>query len=193
MLIRAVLVALLAITSIPSPVLAEPSAATPVVHDELNRALDDLVGQVDGLGDRWRDHFGRGESSAERPLITLMLNWRQELGLSPAQVQGLEKLRADFQREAARRDADLRAAETALGTMLQTDPVDLAAVETKLRDIEKQRGDLRLVRIKTIEQGKGQLTPDQRSKLSTLLASSTPRRTGTPTTFDARPHDAQPQ
>jgi hypothetical protein len=42
-------------------------------------------------------------------------------------------------------------------------------------------------RLETIEQGKGQLTPERRSKLSTLLASSTPRRTGTPTTFDARP------
>jgi len=83
-----------------------------VVHDELNRALDDLVGQVHGLGDRWRDHFGRGEAPAERPVITLMLNWRQELALSATQEQSLERLRADFQREATRRDAELRAAET---------------------------------------------------------------------------------
>ena len=112
-----------------------------------------------------------------------MLNWRQELGLSPAQVQSLERLRSDFQREATRRDAELRAAETALGTMVQAEPVDLTAVEGKLRDIEKQRADLRLARIKTIEEGKTQLTPEQRAKLSTLLASSAPRRAGTPTTF----------
>jgi Spy/CpxP family protein refolding chaperone len=116
-----------------------------------------------------------------------MLNWREELALSPAQVQSLERLRSDFQREATRRAADLRAAETALGTTLQTEPVDLAAVEAKLRDIERQRADLRLARVKTIEQGKGQLTPEQRTKLSTLLASSTPRRTGAPTTFDLQP------
>src|SRR5437899_3837246 len=54
-----------------SPVLAAESVAvTPVVHDELNRALDDLVGQVHGLGERWRDHFRRVDSPAERPLIT---------------------------------------------------------------------------------------------------------------------------
>ena len=83
-----------------------------MVHDELNRALDDLVGQVHGLLDRWRDHFGRSEAPAERPVITLMLNWRQELALSATQEQSLERLRADFQREATRRDAELRAAET---------------------------------------------------------------------------------
>ena len=183
-----VFVASLAILGTSSAVLAaESPAVTPVVHDELNRALDDLAGQVHGLGDRWRDHFGRGESSAERPLITLMLNWRQELALSPAQVQSLERLRSDFQREATRRDADLRAAETALGTMLQAESVDLAGVETKLREVERQRAALRLARIKTIEQGKAQLTPEQRAKLSTLMASSAPRRAGAPTTFGIPP------
>jgi Spy/CpxP family protein refolding chaperone len=183
-----VFVASLAILGTSSAVLAaESPAVTPVVHDELNRALDDLAGQVHGLGDRWRDHFGRGESPAERPLITLMLNWRQELALSPAQVQSLERLRSDFQREATRRDADLRAAETALGTMLQAESVDLAGVETKLREVERQRADLRLARIKTIEQGKTQLTPEQRAKLSTLMASSAPRRAGAPTTFGIQP------
>ena len=77
--------------------------------------------------------------------------------------------------------------------MLQTEPVDLAVVETKLRDIEKQRADLRLVRVKTIEQGKGQLTPEQRSRLSTLLVSSMPRWTGMSTIFDVWPHDVRTQ
>jgi hypothetical protein len=184
---RYLLVALLAIVGAGSPALAaEPPAATPVVHDDLNRALEDLVGQVHGLGDRWRDHFGCGYTPAERPLITLMLNWRQELALSATQVQALERLRTDFQREATRRDAELRAAETAVATMLQAEPVDLGAVEAKVRDVERQRADLRLARIKTIEAGKAQLRAEQRAKLSTLLASTAPRRGG-PTTFDVRP------
>ena len=183
-----IVVASLAIlVAVPLVSAAEMPTVTPVVHEELNRAIDDLAGSVHGLGDRWRDHFGRGESAAERPLITLMLNWRQELALNPTQVQNLERLRADFQREATRRDAELRAAETALGTMVQGDPVDMTGVEAKLRDIEKQRADLRLARIKTIEQGKSQLTQEQRSKLSSLLASSAPRRAGAPTTFSAEP------
>ena len=184
---KRLLIAFLAILGAGSLVLAaEPPAMTPVVHDELDRALDDLIGQVQGLGGRWRDHFGRGESAGERPIITLMLGWRQELGLSEKQVQSLEKLRADFPREATRRDADLRAAETAVATMLQAEAFDLAGVEGKVRDAERQRADLRLARIKTIEDGKNQLTPDQRTKLSALLASTAHRRGG-PTTFDAQP------
>lgn len=106
--------------------------------------------------------------------------------MSTSQVQSLEKLRADFQREATRREADLRAAETAVTTTLQADPVDLAGVEAQVRDVERQRADLRLARIKTIEEGKAQLTPEQRTKLSALLARASPRR-GTPTTFDVTP------
>lgn len=179
MLKGALIIALLAIPGPnPSALATEPPALTPVVHEELNRALDGLAGQVHGLGDRWRGHFGRGAAPAERPLISLMLNWRQELALSPTQVESLERLRTEFQKEATRRDADLHAAETALATMLQTEPVDLAAVEAKVRDIERQRADFRVARIKVIEQGRGQLTPEQRTKLSTLLAGSAPRRLG---------------
>jgi Heavy-metal resistance len=172
------LAAALAAFTTPATTGAEPLAATPVVHQELNRALDELAGQVHGLGDRWRDHFGRGDSPAERPLITLMLNWRSELGLSASQVESLERLRSEFQREATRRDTDLRAAESELATLLQADPVNLATAETKVRDIEKQRADFRLARIKTIQQGRAQLTSEQRAKLSTLLAGSPPKRLG---------------
>jgi len=179
MLKRVLFVALLAILVTPLAVLAgAPPAVTPAVHQELNRALDDLAGQVHGRGDRWRDHFGRGESPAERPLITLMLNWRQELALSSAQIESLERLRADFRRQATRRDTDLRAAESELATLLRVETVNLSSVEAKVRDIEKQRADLRLARIKAIEQGRAQLTPEQRAKLSTLLAGSPPRRLG---------------
>jgi hypothetical protein len=178
--LRIMIVVLLAILVMPPVVVGGDSAdmTTPVVHQELNRALDELAGHVHGLGDRWRDHFGRIESPAERPLITLMLNWRQELGLNASQVESLERLRGEFQREATRRDADLRAAEHELATLLQAQTPNLAIVEAKLREIEKQRADFRLARIKTIESGRAQLTPEQRAKLSTLLAGSTPKRLG---------------
>jgi Heavy-metal resistance len=176
---RILIVALLAILVAPPTVVGEvPVDVAPVVHQEFNRALDDLAGHVHGLGDRWRDHFGRTESTAERPLITLMLNWRQELGLSPSQVESLERLRSEFQREATRRDAEVRAAEHELATLLQAQTLNLAVVEAKVREIEKQRADFRLARIKTIEQGRAQLTPEQRAKLSTLLAGSIPKRLG---------------
>jgi hypothetical protein len=176
---RILIVALLTVLVAPPTVAGEvPVDVAPVVHQELHQALDDLAGHVHGLGDRWRDHFGRTESPSERPLITLMLNWRQELGLNASQVESLERLRSDFQREATRRDTEVRAAEHELATLLQAQTLSLVNVEAKVREIEKQRADFRLARIKTIEQGRAQLTPEQRAKLSSLLGGSTPKRLG---------------
>ena len=159
------------------PVVASASpAATPAAHEELARTFDDVAVQLQGLGTRLREHFAARDPHVARPVITLMLRNRNELGLSPAQVETLERLRADFQREATRREADLRAADKELAALLDAERVDLAQVETKVREIERQRSDLVLARLRTIEQGKDQLTPDQRGKLRTLLAEPRPPR-----------------
>lgn len=149
----------------------------PAVHDELTQAWDELTRQLHGLGNRWREHFTRSESRAEgeRPLITFMLRHREELKLSPEQIRTLERLKSDFQREAIRREADLRIAESELATLMDAETIDLGQVETKVREIERLRGDLRLARIRAIEKGKAELTAEQHKKLQTLL--SEPRYT----------------
>ncbi len=167
-------------------VASEPTAPIPAAHEEVGRTLDDLIGQLHDLGGRWREHFAPSPRG-ERPLITLMLRYKDELGLSADQVQSLERLRADFQREAIRRDADLRIAEMDLATLLEKDPVDLGQVEAKVKEIERQRGDLRLARIRAIEQGKAQLSPEQRGKLRTLLAQPPQAGTGASLRPGSRP------
>jgi Spy/CpxP family protein refolding chaperone len=149
---------------------AGPPAPTPVTHEELGRAFDELAGQIHGLGEQFRRHFAPGDAPAEGPLISIMLEHRQELGLSAAQGQELERIRTDFQRKAIQLDADQRVAQTDLSALLRSDSVDLDKVESKIREIERLRADLRIGRIRAIEQGKGQLTPAQRAKLQTLLA-----------------------
>jgi len=152
------------------PAAAQPVPSVPVTHDELARALDDLVGQIQDLGERWRGYFAPPEPPAERPVISLMLAHRQELGLTPEQVQELERLRNDFRREAIKRDADQRVADMDLSALLRAEPVDLGKVEAKVREIEKLRADLRIARIRAIEQGRALLTPDQRSRLAAIVA-----------------------
>ncbi|MBI2154323.1 MAG: periplasmic heavy metal sensor [Candidatus Rokubacteria bacterium] len=109
-----------------------------------------------------------GGPSAERPLISLALQNRDQLGLTPDQVKALESLRTEFQKEATRRSADLEVAETGLAELLRADAVDLAKVETKLRQIEALRTDIRLSRVKTLEKGKALLSLEQRKKLDSL-------------------------
>jgi len=55
----------------------------------------------------------------------------------------------------------------------------MAKVEAKVRELAKLRADLRIERIRAIEQGRAVLTPEQRTKLQGLLggAARTPRRT----------------
>jgi Spy/CpxP family protein refolding chaperone len=101
-----------------------------------------------------------------------MLQLRAELGLSADQVRNLERLRSDFQREAIRREADLRVAEIELATFLDRESVDLGQVEAKVREIERIGADLRLARIRTLEQGKAQLSAEQREKLRNLMDGS---------------------
>jgi len=166
---RSLPVAFSTLLAIAVPAWGEEPVTRPVIHQEAGQALADLSHQLETIHSRWRDHFATRDPS-ERPLISIMLRHRDELGLSAGQIQGLEKLRADFQQEATRYDAALRTAESDLVSLLNTDPADLGRVEAKVREIERLRADLRIARIRTIEQGKAQLSPDQRSKLRTLLA-----------------------
>jgi hypothetical protein len=142
----------------------------PAFHEELTQVWDDTASQLHALGSRRREHFMKRETGDDRPLITFMLRHREELRLSSEQVRSLERLRNDFQRESIRREADLRIAETDLTNLLDAEAVELGQVEAKVREIEGLRADLRLARIRTIEEGKAQLSSEQRKKLQALLA-----------------------
>lgn len=161
------------------------SPARPGPFEEAGRLVDQLAGRLGSFGAELAQHMqpGRGAPGsmggrmgrmmaepADRPLITIMLHHRAELGLSPDQVGRLESLRGDFARDAIRRDADIRVAELDLASLLQQEPLDLPKVETKVRDVAQLRAELRIARLRTIEQGKTVLTPDQRTRLQTLLS-----------------------
>ena len=169
--------------------------APPAAHEEMSQEGAGGAGpQMRGPREGWRGHFRRHRGSSERPIISLALRYRQELGLSPAQVESLDRLRTDFQREAIKRGADIRVAELDLRTLVRTDPadldkpVDLGKAEAKVREIERLRAEQRLARLRTIEQGKAQLTPEQRTKLGTLLAAARQhwQRSGPPAAIPRR-------
>ncbi len=108
---------------------------------------------------------------ADRPWLTMMLDHRSELGLTPEQVSRLEALRGEFARDAIRRDADIRIAEMDLVALLDQEPLDLAQVEAKVREVAQLRAELRIAQLRAIEQGKTLLTAEQRTRLQALLSS----------------------
>jgi Spy/CpxP family protein refolding chaperone len=102
----------------------------------------------------------------------MMLRNRHELGLSSQQVQDLEDLRDGYQREAIRYQADIRVAEVELQSLLRAAAVDVEQVKVKLQEIEHVKTELRLARIRAIEQGKALLSSEQHEKLQALLGES---------------------
>lgn len=100
----------------------------------------------------------------EGPLISLMLDMKDQLGLSLQQVQALRDLRAAFEKEAIQRGAEIRVAEVELRETLTQEQVDLGRAETLIRKIAGLRAELRLARLQTLEKGKSVLTPEQLAK-----------------------------
>jgi Spy/CpxP family protein refolding chaperone len=156
----------------------------PASAEEAGRLVDQLADRLGSLGAQLAQPLpgrggkgpmgptGRGMGDpTERPLITIMLHHRSELALSPEQVSRLEALRGEFAREAIRRDADIRIAEMDLAALLAQEPADLAKVEAKVREVAQLRADLRIARLRTIEQGRTLLTPEQRTRLQGVLSS----------------------
>ena len=118
-----------------------------------------------GMGPGMGGGPGGREMSHEGPLISIMLDHKQEIGLSPEQEKKLRELRTEFSKETVRRSSEIRVAEIELDSLLEQERWDLSKIEPKVKQIATLQGDLRLARIKTLEAGRALLTPAQLEKL----------------------------
>ncbi|MCI0409117.1 MAG: hypothetical protein L0191_11250, partial [Acidobacteria bacterium] len=119
-----------------------------------HQMLPDMMREM-GIPGPWV--YGRG--GHEGPLITMMLHWKEQLGLTADQERSLRELRADFEKEAIKRTSDIDVAELELKGLLEQETPDLGKVEAQAKTVALRQADLRVARIKTIEAGKALLTP----------------------------------
>ncbi len=150
-MVAPLLLVALALSAAPAPAHQGPGEMGMMGEGMMGGAMRSGTG-----GDRGPGHEG--------PLISLMLNMKDQLGLSLKQVQALRDLRAAFEKEAIQRGAEIRVAEVELREALEQDKVDLGRVEALVRKTAGLRAELRLARIRTLEKGKGALTPEQLAK-----------------------------
>ena len=143
---------------------ADMEKPRPSIPDEVGDTWERLQQVLHDWNDRFRERFGGRESLENRPVISQILSRRDALGLSADQVKKLEQLRDNFERLNIRNNAEVRIVELDIAGLLDSPTVDLAKIEAKVREAEKLRGDLRIARIKVIEQAKALLTPEQRKK-----------------------------
>lgn len=153
-------------------------APAPAFHEEAGRLMGEVVDQFQGLTGQLEQHlrghslpvpWGAPPAEVERPLISFMLDHRDQLALTPEQVTRLDALRTDFARESIRREADIRVAELDLQTLLAAERLDMPKVEAKIRELATRRAELRIERLRTIEQGRAVLSSEQRTKLQAML------------------------
>ena len=154
---------------------SEPSQPRAPLAEELGDAWERLQRAVQDWGGRLWDRVGTRASREDRPVITQILNNKEMLGLSADQVRKLEQLRDNFQRQSIRTDADSRIIELDIAALLDNDPVELAKVEQKIREAEKLRADLRIARIRIVEQAKALLNPEQKKKFQEIEPPRSPR------------------
>ncbi len=131
----------------------------------MRRQVPGRRGDMRGEGQRWQRH---GRAHRMPTLAAIALRHRAELGLTAQQVESFQKLQMDARRASIQHRASVELAGLDLGGLLRSDPVDMAKVEAKVREMEKLRADGRLEFIRANEQGKAQLTADQRDKLKAL-------------------------
>jgi Spy/CpxP family protein refolding chaperone len=163
--------ALLLIVAIPA-LSAEPERSKPPVPEELSDAWERFQRALHDWGGRLWERVGPRGAREDRPVISQMLNNKEALGLSADQVRRLEQQRDNFQRLTIRNEADLRILELDIATLLDSEPVEMAKLEAKVREEEKLRTDLRIARIRAVEQGKALLNAEQKKKLTELLRQS---------------------
>ncbi len=109
-----------------------------------------------------------GASLFERPLISEILSAKDQLVLTADQEKKLRGLRSDFEKEAIRREAEIRAAEVDLRELLAAEPPDLGKGEVQVKKIAALQGELRFSRIKVLQEGRAVLTKEQWQKFEAL-------------------------
>ena len=84
------------------------------------------------------------------------------------QVKKLEQVRDNFERQLIRNEAEARIVELDIAALLDNEPVELPKVEAKIHEAEKLRADLRIARIRAVEQARSVLNIEQKKKLEEL-------------------------
>jgi Spy/CpxP family protein refolding chaperone len=121
-----------------------------------------------------RGMMGRGKMQGEmmgghHRMMHMCMNY---LGLNSKQKQEIKEIKFATMKNVIRKRADMQIARLELRDLLSQDPVDMKAVEAKVKQIEGLRADIHLALIKAKEEVKAKLTPEQRQKLMDMMGKS---------------------
>ncbi|MGA3281716.1 MAG: periplasmic heavy metal sensor [Smithella sp.] len=119
---------------------------------------------------------GIGQIKGMPELMNLHWLHLQNLKLSEKQKEALKEIENTAAKDVIRKSADEQIAEIELRELLDKDSVDLKSVETKLKEIAAIKTETQLIIIKSMENMKAKLTPEQREILKKVRLMSPPMR-----------------
>ncbi len=90
------------------------------------------------------------------------------LGLDEKQKETVKAIHFRLKRDVIRKKADIDVAEVELRELLGKDAVDLKEAEAKVKQIESLKADMKMMHIKTREEIKSNLTPEQKKKFAAM-------------------------
>ena len=86
------------------------------------------------------------------------------LNLDELQKKMIGEIKSKMMKETIRKMADIRIGRIELKDLLHQDPLDMKAVETKVKQIGQMRTEMALAHIMALEEIKSKLNPEQRKK-----------------------------
>lgn len=126
-----------------------------------NAVMKKKGGSMRGGGMMACDGGGCGDGSCMEKL--------KALGLDEKQLAAVKMIHLKVKKEMIRKKADIKVAEIELMEVLAKDPVDLAAAEAAVKKTEGLKSEMKMMQIKTMEEVKTNLTPDQKKKFSSVM------------------------
>jgi len=91
------------------------------------------------------------------------------LGLDEKQREAVKAIKNKEMKDMIKKRADKQIAKLELKEILAKDPVDMKAVEAKVKQIESIGTDMRLSHIRAMEEVKATLTPEQKKKMKEMI------------------------
>jgi Spy/CpxP family protein refolding chaperone len=129
---------------------------------------------------------GRGMGSINADLMQiaaqsdLFLRFAREINLTGEQRKKLEEMYFEIQKYSLRREVDLDVADAELRRLVSSDRVDLAAVRSKVKEIETIQTEATMKKIEAVLQAIAVLTHDQHLKVMLLVRELLEQKTQQP-------------
>ncbi len=93
----------------------------------------------------------------------------KKLGLDEKQKETIKQIHFKTMKEMVKKRADIKVAKIELREILSKDPLDMAAAESAVKKIEGLKVEMKMMHIKTMEEIKSNLNPEQRKKFIEMI------------------------